>query len=307
MRAQDSEDTGGLALKDWSVPKEGTLERAKLQALQQLPCTDVFQLCPHCNNTSTGVNDRPPNTNGVIALYVFVAIVCFMALGIGTGLFNRLSADGRKRRGGLEKVPSEAPSKSKSTKPTNKKTDRASSKSLNSRPAKEHSSTSPESKAMIARGANRATSPLIPSFPPPRPAPRSSQSDSDDDLPPIRQGLVKMGVALDSDEDEEMALPAPRNTLLKKPAGSVAKLGLGSSLGSTARPPASKPVEATADSRLMDAVRRAGTGSKGAVVFGRKKTPGGGGDTQEKKALVSSATMPQPVKFGRRLTEPMVI
>ena len=44
----DSEDTGGLVLEDWSVPGEGSLEAAKLEALAQLPSTDVFVLCPDC-------------------------------------------------------------------------------------------------------------------------------------------------------------------------------------------------------------------------------------------------------------------
>jgi len=44
----DSEDTGGLVPKDWSVPKEGSLEFDKLQALSVLPSTKVFDICPAC-------------------------------------------------------------------------------------------------------------------------------------------------------------------------------------------------------------------------------------------------------------------
>lgn len=51
----DSEDTGGLVPKDWSLPAEGSLEYSKLQALAGLPSTNVFDVCPSC---------RPPSERG---------------------------------------------------------------------------------------------------------------------------------------------------------------------------------------------------------------------------------------------------
>ena len=41
-------------LKDWSEPPADSLEAAKLQALQQLPSTDVFELCPECRASDGG-------------------------------------------------------------------------------------------------------------------------------------------------------------------------------------------------------------------------------------------------------------
>ena len=48
----DSEDTGGLVPKDWSVPKEGSPEFDKLKALSELPSTNVFSICPACRPSS---------------------------------------------------------------------------------------------------------------------------------------------------------------------------------------------------------------------------------------------------------------
>ena len=44
----DSDDTGGLVLKDWSVPPAGAPEALKLAALAQLPSTSVASICPQC-------------------------------------------------------------------------------------------------------------------------------------------------------------------------------------------------------------------------------------------------------------------
>ena len=64
----DSEDTGGLVLDDWSVPGEGSLEAAKLEALAQLPSTDVFELCPECKPadaaTDTDADDDDDEARG---------------------------------------------------------------------------------------------------------------------------------------------------------------------------------------------------------------------------------------------------
>ena len=45
-------DTGGLLADDWSVPAAGSAEAAKLAALEQLPSTDVFDVCPACSAVS---------------------------------------------------------------------------------------------------------------------------------------------------------------------------------------------------------------------------------------------------------------
>ena len=50
----DSEDTGGLVPKDWSTPAPGSNEAAKLAALEQLPVTRVFDVCPACSPNRTG-------------------------------------------------------------------------------------------------------------------------------------------------------------------------------------------------------------------------------------------------------------
>ena len=48
----DSEDTGGLVPKDWSVPEEGSPEADKLKALSELPSTHVFSICSACRPSS---------------------------------------------------------------------------------------------------------------------------------------------------------------------------------------------------------------------------------------------------------------
>lgn len=41
-------DTGGFMTQDWGEPLSGSPEEAKLIALQQLPSSDVFDVCPAC-------------------------------------------------------------------------------------------------------------------------------------------------------------------------------------------------------------------------------------------------------------------
>jgi len=73
----DSADTGGLVMEDWSVPKEGSLERAKLQALSIFPSTSVWDVCPKCNASDTldgGVRAQTGSGYGIAALLVFLFI-----------------------------------------------------------------------------------------------------------------------------------------------------------------------------------------------------------------------------------------
>ena len=61
----DSKDTGGLVPQpDWNDPPPGSPEALKLEALSQLPSTDVFEVCPSCRaaQESAGANEpaHPP-------------------------------------------------------------------------------------------------------------------------------------------------------------------------------------------------------------------------------------------------------
>ena len=53
-------DTGGLLANDWSEPVAGSAEAAKLAALEQLPSTDVFDICSACSVVSTAPSLPPP-------------------------------------------------------------------------------------------------------------------------------------------------------------------------------------------------------------------------------------------------------
>ena len=56
-------DTGGFMSQDWSEPAPGSPEEAKLKALEQLPSSDVFEVCPACRvaqESSAHAHATPP-------------------------------------------------------------------------------------------------------------------------------------------------------------------------------------------------------------------------------------------------------
>lgn len=58
----DSKDTGGLVPRsDWSDPPPNSPEALKLEALAQLPSTDVFQVCPACRPADAAPLQSPPS------------------------------------------------------------------------------------------------------------------------------------------------------------------------------------------------------------------------------------------------------
>ena len=69
----DSKDTTGLVAKGWSLPQPGSVEASKLEALSQLPSTDVFTICPECmlpelkSNTATAEQETAPSVANPIA------------------------------------------------------------------------------------------------------------------------------------------------------------------------------------------------------------------------------------------------
>ena len=80
----DSEDTGGLVLSDWSVPKVGSLERDKLTALAIFPSTDVWAVCPRCNSSSS-------TEVATGSSYAFAALVVFLLMAGVLCLLNFIS------------------------------------------------------------------------------------------------------------------------------------------------------------------------------------------------------------------------
>lgn len=60
----NSKDTGGLLPPDWSEPLPDSVHAAKLKALEALPSTDVFKLCPACrpaNQQVEATSKSPPS------------------------------------------------------------------------------------------------------------------------------------------------------------------------------------------------------------------------------------------------------
>jgi hypothetical protein len=110
-------------LENWTVPKAGSLERAKLQALEQLPCTDVMKLCPLCSNGGSGSDLHPPNTAGIVILYFFFGLsVLFLIKCILTKCVYGIFCPSRLKywtgfQSGPTKQKRSKPSKSKPLKP----------------------------------------------------------------------------------------------------------------------------------------------------------------------------------------------
>ena len=90
----DSEDTGGLVPKDWSVPEEGSREFDKLKALSELPSTHVFSICSACRPSSERNSAQASKPAGkpligavdaVLLAAVLLVTLCIVNIFLGLG------------------------------------------------------------------------------------------------------------------------------------------------------------------------------------------------------------------------------